>query len=182
MLEALLLAIALAMDATAVAMGRAVLGMSRRTALALASSFGVFHAGMAGVGWILGEVAKPFVERWDHWVAFGLLAAIGARMVFDARRPTDRARATPSDPGLRTILMLSLATSIDTLAAGITLPLLSVSAPTALVLIGITALGLSLLGALTGAALGSRFGRRLGMAGGLTLIAVGLKIVVDHVC
>jgi manganese efflux pump family protein len=182
MIAALLFAVALAMDATAVAMGRAVLGMQRRAAVVLASSFGVSHAGMAGIGWALGEVAKPFIERWDHWVAFGLLAAIGVKMVYEAwRRPAEGAGASRSDPELRAILLLSLATSIDTLAAGITLPLLPVSPSVAIALIGITAFGLSLLGALAGVALGSRFGRRLEVAGGLTLIGIGLKTVIDHV-
>lgn len=181
MIEALVLAVALAMDATAVAMGRAVLGMHRRAALVLASSFGVFHAGMAGLGWVLGDAATQHVERWDHWVAFGLLTAVGARMIFDAwRRPAGGATASRPDPGLKTILVLSLATSIDTLAAGITLPVLRISAATAVALIGITALGLSLLGAMVGAALGARLGRRLEVAGGLTLIGIGLKTVIDH--
>lgn len=182
MIAALLFAVALAMDATAVAMGRAVLGMHRRAAVVLASSFGLAHAGMAGIGWGLGEVAKQFIERWDHWVAFGLLMVVGGKMVFEAwRRPADTTAASRSDPELRTILVLSLATSIDTLAAGITLPMLRVSAAAAVALIGITALGLSLLGAMAGVALGARFGRRLEAAGGLTLIGIGLKTVIDHV-
>ena len=137
MMQALLLAAALAMDATAVAMGRAVLGMHRRAAVVLALSFGVSHAGMAGIGWTLGEVAKQLIERWDHWVAFGLLTAVGGKMVFETwRRPLDDGAASHSDPELRTILVLSLATSIDTLAAGITLPMLRVSAALTLALIG----------------------------------------------
>jgi putative Mn2+ efflux pump MntP len=180
-IEAILLAVALALDAAAVAMGRAVLGMRRRAAVVLAVSFGVSHAGMAGIGWAVGEVATQLIERWDHWIAFALLAAVGARMVFEAwRRPANGASAARSSLELRTILVLSLATSIDTLAAGITLPILPVSATATLALIGITALGLSLLGALAGAALGARFGRRLELVGGLTLIGIGLKTVVDH--
>jgi manganese efflux pump family protein len=182
MIEAILLAVALAMDATAVAAGRAVTGMSKRTGLVLAASFGLFQAGMAAIGWALGQSAKGFVEQWDHWIAFGLLSLIGGKMLVDAFRhgPPDVDTPRGSEMGLRTILLLSIATSIDALAAGVTLPLLSVSPIVALVLIGLASLGLSLLGAVAGAALGTRLGRRLEMLGGVTLIAIGVKTLVDH--
>lgn len=180
MIEALLLAVALAMDATAVAAGRAVTGMVRRTTFVLACSFGVFQALMAGIGLALGQTAKSFVERWDHWIAFGLLTAIGAKMFYEALRggPEDEARGEELD--LRTIFVLSIATSIDALAAGVTLPVLDVAPALALAFIGAASFVLSLAGAWAGAALGGRFGKRLEVLGGLTLIGIGTKTLIEH--
>jgi manganese efflux pump family protein len=177
-IEALLLALALAMDATAVAAGRAVTGLAKRTALLLAASFGLFQAGMAAAGWALGQSAKGFVEQWDHWIAFGLLSVIGGKMLIEAFRRGPASDA--SELNVRTILLLSIATSIDALAAGVTLPLLSVSPIVALVWIGLASLVLSLLGALVGARLGARGGRGLEVIGGLTLIAIGVKMLIEH--
>ncbi len=182
MIEAILLAIALAMDATAVAASRAVTGMSRRAAIVLATSFGVFQAGMAAIGWALGHTAKNFVEHWDHWIAFGLLSLIGGKMLVEAfrRDPVPAGDARGSEMDVRTIVLLSIATSIDALAAGVTLPMLSISPIVALVLIGVASYGLSLAGALAGAALGARLGKRLEVLGGLTLIGIGVKALIDH--
>ncbi len=182
MIEAILLSVALALDAAAVAAARAVTGLRRRVALVLAISFGVFQAGMAAIGWGLGLSAKGLVERWNAWIAFGLLTLIGGKMLVEAIR--DRQDDTTQRPGreldLRTILVLSVATSIDALAAGVTLPLLPVSPIIALVLIGLATLGLSLVGVMAGAALGARLGRRLEIVGGLTLIGLGVKALVEH--
>jgi manganese efflux pump family protein len=180
MIEAILLAAALAMDATAVAAARAVTGMSRRTTVLLAASFGLFQAGMAALGWALGQSAKSLVEQWDHWIAFGLLSLIGGKMLVDAFRRESADERRGSEMGLRTIVLLSIATSIDALAAGVTLPLLSVAPIVALVLIGLASFGLSLLGAIAGTTLGARIGRPLEIVGGLTLIAIGVKTLVDH--
>lgn len=179
MLEALLLAVALAMDATAVAAARAVAGLSRRGALLLAGSFGAFQAGMAAAGWAAGAGASAFIAPWDHWVAFVLLSGIGGKMAFDGLRgPGEAPPTSPLDP--RAVLLLSLATSIDALAAGVTLPTLNVAPPTALVAIGLATFLLSLAGALGGRALGARFGPRLTLLGGATLIALGVATLVEH--
>ncbi len=180
MIDSLVLAIALAMDATAVAAARAVTGMSRREALVLASSFGVFQAGMAAIGWALGHSAKALVERWDHWIAFGLLAAIGGKMLYEAFASSGEAERSPAALDLRTVVLLSIATSIDALAAGVTLPVLRVSPVVALIFIGVASLVLSLAGAFAGAAAGSRLGKRLEVLGGVTLIALGIKALVQH--
>jgi len=180
MIEAVLLAVALAMDATAVAAGRAVTGMTRRTAVALALSFGAFQAGMAGIGLALGQSAKSLVERWDHWIAFGLLAAIGGKMLYEALFGDADDGPRGRDLDLRTILLLSIATSIDALAAGITLPLLHVAPAIALALIGAASLILSLAGAWAGAVGGARFGKPVEILGGLTLIAIGVKTLLEH--
>jgi putative Mn2+ efflux pump MntP len=96
------------------------------------------------------------------------------------RDPAAPDRSAGPDLGLRTILVLSVATSIDALAAGVTLPVLSVPPTVALALIGLASLGLSLAGAIAGAALGAQLGRRLEILGGLTLIAIGVKTLVQH--
>ena len=180
MFAALLLALALSMDATAVAAGRAVTGMSRKTGYTLALFFGIFQAGMAALGWVLGASAKDVVERWDHWIAFGLLAAIGGKMLYEAFSADDDADAPVRALDLKTMMILSIATSIDALAAGVTLPTLGVEPTLALALIGVATFLLSALGAAVGASLGARFGKRLEILGGLTLIAIGTKTLLDH--
>lgn len=184
MLEPLLLAVALAMDATAVAAGRASAGLRRREALLLAASFGLFQGGMAALGWGLGTGAAEIVERWDHWLAFGLLALIGGKMLFEALRPReaddDDAAPAPAALGLRTLLLLSVATSIDALAAGVTLPLSGAPVALSVAAIGLVTFALSLAGAFAGAALGARLGRPLEAVGGLLLIGIGIKTLVEH--
>jgi putative Mn2+ efflux pump MntP len=185
MMEAVLLALALAMDATAVAAGRAVTGLGWRAALVLAGSFGLFQAGMAAIGWALGQSAKTFIEGWDHWVAFGLLGMIGGKMLIEALieafRDDDHSKRSESELDLLTVLVLSIATSIDSLAAGVTLPVLRVPAACALALIGAASFVLSLVGAGAGAVLGARLGKRLEVLGGVTLIAIGTKTLIEHV-
>lgn len=179
MLDAVLLAVALAMDATAVAAGRGVIGLRQRDAVLLATSFGVFQAAMAALGWWIGATAQDLVASFDHWIAFALLALIGGKMLYEAFHAHAAERpAAPLD--LKSVVVLSLATSIDAMAAGVTLPILSVPVVVALVLIGAVSLVSSLIGAFAGAALGARFGTRLEAFGGLTLIGIGVKTLIDH--
>src|SRR5688572_1612329 len=162
MLSALLLAIALAMDATAVAAARGLAGVRQRDAVLVPLLFGVFQAGMAAIGWLGGLVALRWIEAWDHWIAFGLLAVIGGKMIVGAVRGSDEEAAT-SDGGIATLLLLSVATSIDALAAGLTLELVGAPPPVTLGLIGGGTAALSAVGYLAGRGLGRRFGaaRRL---------------------
>jgi manganese efflux pump family protein len=166
------------MDATAVAAARGVAGISRRDAWVLAGLFGAFQGGMAALGWAGGAVALRWIAAWDHWVAFGLLAALGVRMIVEALR------AGPEDPdrvlSLRLMLVLAVATSIDALAAGVTLPMLAVREEVTVALIGGFAAVLSLLGVQLGRRLGARLGSRLELVGGLALVAIGVKILVEH--
>ena len=180
MIDSILLALALAMDATAVAAGRAVVGLRRREVFLLAASFGLSQAAMAATGWLLGASVKGAVDRWDHWLVFGLLALVGGRMLVEALRARQSDSVAPPVLDIRTIVVLSVATSIDALAAGLTLPLLRAPVVLSLVSIGLIAFVLSLGGAIGGAALGARFGRRLEALGGLTLIAIGVKTLFEH--
>jgi putative Mn2+ efflux pump MntP len=181
MFEAITLALALAMDATAVSAARAVSGISVATALRMATAFALFQAGMAAIGWAAGAAAARWIERWDHWVAFGLLALIGGRMIYTGLRAGDDVAAPASTLGWSELLVLAVATSIDALVAGITLPLLAIREEISLVLIGAVTFVLSLAGARAGHVLGARLGRRLEVLGGLALVAIGVKIVLDHI-
>jgi manganese efflux pump family protein len=171
------LAIGLAMDATAVAATRG-LRARRGEAVLLAALFGGFQAGMAALGWLLGDYGGRYVAAWDHWIAFGLLAAIGGKMLWDARRGD--AAPEPRSGGAVLYLGLALATSIDAGAAGITLPLLAVPPGFAVAAIGVVTALLTLIGYRAGNALGRRLGSRLEVVGGVVLIAIGVKMLVEH--
>jgi putative Mn2+ efflux pump MntP len=191
LLSALLLALGLAMDATAVAVVRGLaVGRLRpthpvgpRDALRIAILFGGFQSGMSAIGWVIGDRAGPLVERWDHWIAFGLLALLGGKMIFEALRGGDAGGevAAGADPfGLAPLLPLALATSIDALAAGVTLELVGPPPWLTLALIaGITA-ALSVAGLHVGRRAGALLGRRVELAGGLILIGLGVKVLVEH--
>ena len=177
MVEALVLAIGLAMDATAVATARSVSGVPPRQLVLLAFSFGVFQAGMAALGWWVGASAGDVVEQWDHWIAFGLLVGIGLKMLFDAWRGSAE---QPLRSGPLVLLGLALATSIDAAAAGITLPLIPVSPWLALVLIGGVTAACSAIGFVVGRTAGRWLGGKLTALGGLILIAIGVRLLLAH--
>ena len=175
MIQALVLAFGLAMDATAVAAARGLLHI-RREAVVLPLMFGGFQAGMAALGWLLGAWGGKYVQAWDHWIAFGLLLLIGGKMIVEAIRGGDDDVRKPS---VALYLLLSLATSIDAAAAGITLPLVPVSPAVSLALIG----GITAACAVVGYFVGRharKLGSKLEVAGGLILIALGVRILVAH--
>jgi putative Mn2+ efflux pump MntP len=181
----LLLAIGLAMDATAVSAARGLATpkiLPRHVAL-VAVFFGGFQALMPALGWLLGSKLGPLVQAWDHWIAFALLAAIGGKMLWEARagESDEHEETGPSDRfGLKVMFVLAIATSIDSLAAGITLPLLDAPMLLSFATIGITTALLSSLGLFAGRYFGSMLGKRLDVAGGLVLIGLGTKILVEH--
>lgn len=181
MWSAIALAFGLAMDATAVSAARG-LATQRRELVVLPALFGGFQAGMAALGWLAGRWAGAYIARWDHWVAFGLLVAIGGKMLIDAWRAGrrgDGAERAPPAASIATYLGLALATSIDAAAAGLTLPLVPVAPWLALALIGGITAACSLAGYLAGRFVGARFGARLTALGGLALIAIGVNILVS---
>jgi putative Mn2+ efflux pump MntP len=179
----LLLAFGLAMDATAVSAtrGLAVPALRLRHVLLVTLLFGGFQAFMPMVGWLLGARVGPLVEAWDHWIAFALLTAIGAKMLGDARAAGDEAPRTEIDHfAWKTMLVLAVATSIDALAVGFTLPMLDAPFLLSLLTIGLTTALLSAVGLFAGRRFGAVLGKRLDAAGGLVLIALGVKILVEH--
>jgi putative Mn2+ efflux pump MntP len=179
----LLLSVGLAMDATAVsaARGVAVPLLRARHLVAVAAFFGGFQALMPMIGWLLGASVGPLVQAWDHWIAFALLAFIGAKMLADARRTDDEVAGTAVDQfAWKTMVVLAVATSIDSLAAGFTLPMLDAPFALSLLTIGVTTAFLSAAGLVAGRRFGAMLGKRLEVAGGLVLIGLGLKILFEH--
>jgi putative Mn2+ efflux pump MntP len=181
----LVLAIGLAMDATAVAASRglAVSAVRARYVLLAALYFGGFQALMPLVGWLVGASFGRFVIAWDHWIAFGMLAAIGGKMIHEAWSAEPGAPERSSDAQLfshRALLLLAIATSIDALAAGVMLPVIGAPLLLSLLTIGVTTAVLSAVGVLLGQRFGALLGRRLDVFGGLVLVGLGIKILVEH--
>lgn len=179
-----LLALGLAMDATAVsaARGMALRVIRARHVLLVAGLFGGFQALMPVVGWLLGASIGPFVQTWAHWIAFVLLAFVGGKMLWEARGAGEgEGEERAGDPfALRSMLVLAVATSIDALAVGITLPMLHAPFLLSIVTIGVVTALLSALGLFAGRRFGALLGKRLDLAGGLVLLGLGLKILLEH--
>ena len=176
-----LIAVGLAMDAFAVsiAKGITVNRDRRRTGLLLAGFFGVFQMLMPLIGWAAGYTLRDIIMGVDHWIAFGLLAFVGGRMIrsgFDVEGET-----YAQDPSRgKTLVMLSIATSLDALAIGLSLALLKVTIWYPAAVIGVVTAGLSFLGLQLGKRLGEKFGKRMEVVGGAILVIIGLRILVSH--
>jgi len=180
------------MDATAVAAARGVMTpkILPRHVVLVALFFGGFQALMPLLGWTIGSRLGPLVQTWDHWIAFTLLAALGCKLLWDARHSgsdaSDRAASADltragKDPfGMTVMLVLAVATSIDALAVGVTLPMLRAPLLLSVTTIGITTAVLSAAGLFAGRRFGAALGSRLDVIGGLLLIALGTKILVEH--
>jgi putative Mn2+ efflux pump MntP len=189
--ELLVLAVGLAMDATAVSAtkGLAVPRVRLRHALLVAGFFGGFQAGMPVLGWLLGASIGGFVHLWSHWLAFIIFAAIGGKMLWEARKhsSSDPDQApTNDDPssrelfGLRVMFVLAVATSIDAFAAGISLSLVGAKLLVSIATIGLVTAAFSIAGLYAGRRFGAVLGRRLDVVGGLVLIGLGVKVLVEH--
>jgi len=175
------IALGLAMDAFAVSIASSVLlgKVSGRQAFRLSFHFGLFQLLMPVIGWLVGSSFALWVMAFDHWIAFGLLLLIGGRMIYESfTRPEEQARRDPSRwPDL---VVLSVATSIDALAVGLSFAMLEVTIWLPCVIIGLVAAGMTLVGLRIGARLGTRFGRRMEVLGGIVLIGIGIRILIQH--
>jgi putative Mn2+ efflux pump MntP len=177
MTEALLLAFALAMDAFAVALTQgAKFRPSVAGGMAIALTFGLFQGVMPLIGWGIGAFALAYVEAVDHWIAFGLLAFLGVRMLGGHVGEEEASHALTG----KALLIAGIATSVDALAAGITLPTLDVAPLAAAGLIGLVTFALSGMGVRIGRIAGDRWGEWAERAGGVILIALGCKILAEH--
>lgn len=177
------IALGLAMDAFAVSVAASIAlhNVSGRQVFRFAWHFGLFQAMMPVIGWAAGSYVAEYVHAWDHWVAFGLLTFIGAKALYEAIREKGGEEAQASDPtrGL-SLVMYSVATSIDALAVGLSFAMLRVTIWYPCLVIGLVAGALSTVGMLFGSYLGARFGRRVEILGGLILIGIGVKVLLDH--
>lgn len=169
MIHVLLLAAALAADAAAVAAALAVSTRSRAVVVRAAVVFGLFQAGMAGLGALGGTWLSAWLGPWLGWIAFVVLAALGARML-----AADAADEVPEQVGLKVLVSLAVATSIDALAAGVSLPVFALPVFVSIAVIGMVTFALALASGLGGQALGERFGLVAQKLGGLVLIGVGV--------
>ena len=182
--ELLLIAVGLSMDAFAVSICRG-LGMRRlnlRTAAVLALFFGCFQALMPLVGWALGSPLMWLIAPVDHWVAFVLLAFIGGKMLWEAFHEDDEGCGCEDTSAidLREFLVLAVATSIDALAAGISFAALNVDIAASVSLIGVITFALSFVGVAVGHFFGARYERPASVVGGVVLILIGLKVLLEH--
>ena len=176
------IAIALAMDAFAVALaaGLTLPKLTGRHLFRFGFHFGLFQALMPILGWLAGISLREKIEAVDHWVAFTLLICVGVKMLKDACN--NEKEDEPSNDPTRgvSLVMLSIATSIDALAIGLSLAILGVVIWTPAIVIGLTASILTLVGMLLGRRLGAAWGTRVEVFGGLLLIAIGFKILLEH--
>lgn len=177
--ELILIALGLSMDACAVSVckGLSVHKLKARHALLAGAYFGLFQGLMPLIGYLLGFRFEYFIKEIDHWIAFVLLAVIGINMI---RESFGQAEEHNDDFGFKTMLVLAIATSIDALAVGISFAFLSVDIVSAAVFIGAITFCLSALGTYVGHFFGERFKNGAEFTGGLILIGMGLKILLEH--
>lgn len=169
------------MDAFAVSItnGITIKYLRINNALKIAIFFGSFQAFMPLVGWLAGLSLRDFISGIDHWIAFGLLSLIGCKMIYESIKIKSSEKKV--DPlNVYVLLMLSLATSIDALAVGVSFAFLKISIVTPIIVIGIVTFLLSFLGVFVGNKSGHFFENKIEIIGGLILIGIGIKILVEH--
>jgi manganese efflux pump family protein len=189
MLATLLIALALSMDAFAVsiASGICVAKLSLRHALRASFFFGVFQFAMPIAGWLLGGTFRGYIQGFDHWIAFGLLAFVGGKMIkesFEVKDPqscSDEEKSRSDIRSLKTLLLLSVATSIDALAVGLSYSMIHSPILIPSLVIGLVTFGLCMVGVEFGKRVGARFERWAVVAGGVVLMGIGVKLLIDHI-
>ena len=182
--EIFMIGVGLSMDAFAASICKG-LNMRRlniKNMLIIGLFFGGFQALMPAVGWLLGKQFESYITSVDHWVAFALLVFIGGKMICDvfADKDEDDYGEKSDRLDMKEILTLSVATSIDALAVGISFAFLQVEIIKAVSIIGITTFILSVIGVAAGNMFGSRYEKKATLAGGIILILIGLKILLEH--
>jgi putative Mn2+ efflux pump MntP len=181
LLTIILIALALAMDAFAVsvASGIAIKELRIRHALIIGAWFGVFQAIMPLLGWISGNGLRSVISGIDHWVVFGLLFLIGCKMIYESFQ-LDPMKSRTDPMQIHVLFSLSIATSLDAFAAGMSFAMLGISILTPILIIGAVTFILSFTGVLIGERGAHFFEKRMEMAAGIILIAIGLKVLIDH--
>lgn len=183
--ELLLIGIGLSMDAFAVSVckGLAMDRINKKQAVVIGLYFGGFQALMPLIGWGLGIRFQQYITSIDHWIAFVLLAFLGGKMIFEAVREKDEEQElVEKDPPLKhkEMLLMAIATSIDALAVGITFAFLDTPILTAIAIIGCTTFVLSIAGVVVGNFFGTKYKKKAEIAGGVILVLIGAKILLEH--
>lgn len=183
-LEIFFVGVGLSMDAFAVAVcqGLSRERVTKRQAVIISLLLGGFQSLMPFLGWLLGMRFESYVARMNHWIAFGLLTVIGSEMIKDAlgENENKELRACSHSLELMELLALSLATSVDAFAVGVTFAFLDYSIRQAVVIMGITAFGISVLGVYVGNYFGCRYKNKAELGGGIMLIVLGIRILLSH--
>ena len=181
LLAIIAIAIGLSMDAFAVSVvtGAAYKELHVRHTLRMAGFFGGFQAFMPAVGYLAGLTVREYIEGFDHWIAFGILAAVGVKMIYESFKIKEERKAM-HPANLAMLLALAVATSIDALAVGITLSLITHAIALAIVIIGVVTFGLSCAGVYIGKRFGHFFESGIEAIGGVVLIGLGVKILLQH--
>lgn len=185
-IELLFLSVGLAMDAFAVSIckGLNMTKINYKNAGIIALFFGVFQAGMPVIGYALGTRFAKYIESFDHWVAFGLLAFIGGQMIYEAVKGEEDDEDSDDDGDsldIKQLFILAIATSIDALAVGITFALLDgMSIWFSVAMIGVVTFIISFFGVIIGNRFGNKYERKAELAGGVILVLIGLKILLEH--
>ena len=177
------IAVALAMDCFAITLGLAcgARGLTLKQALRMAAYFGGFQFAMPVLGWLAGDRLLGLIRHFDHWVAFGLLALIGGRMIFESVHMSEEEKSCrPDQTQGRRLLVLAVATRIDALTVGLSLGVVRSGIVYPAVVIGLTSFVLTVAGAKLGPIVGRLVGKRAELAGGLILIGIGVKVLVEH--
>lgn len=180
-----LIGVGLAMDAFAVSIckGLAMRKVNPRQAVIIGTFFGGFQALMPFIGWLLGNRFEKYIKSIDHWIAFILLGIIGGKMLVEALKENDeeeQVKCTDGHLDIKEMFVLAIATSIDALAVGITFAFLDYPVVEAVVIIGVTTFAISVAGVYIGNFFGSRYKKRAEIVGGIILILIGCKILLEH--
>ena len=182
--EIFMIGVGLSMDAFAASICKG-LNMRRlniKNMLIIGLFFGGFQALMPAVGWLLGKQLESYITSVDHWVAFALLVFIGGKMIYDVftKKNEDECGEKTNRLDMKEVLTLAVATSIDALAVGISFAFLQVDILKAVSVIGVTTFVLSVIGVAVGNVFGSKYEKKATLAGGIILILIGLKILLEH--
>lgn len=182
--EIILIGIGLAMDAFAASIckGLSMKKLNMKHGLVIALYFGGFQFLMPLIGWVLGSQFQVYIVSFDHWIAFALLVFLGLKTIIDTIREKEEEQAEKEDSKLdhKELCLLAIATSIDALAVGVTLAFLQVNLLSTVSLIGIITFCFCVFGVFVGNMFGSTFKKKASIAGGVILIAIGLKILLEH--
>lgn len=181
-IQLFLVATGLAMDAFAVSVckGLCMDKINYKQTAIIALFFGGFQGIMPLLGWLLGTQFEQYITKYDHWIAFGLLTLIGGKMIYEALKPDEEEIVCTVSLDIKELFVLAIATSIDALAVGITFAFLQVNIVWAVLLIAGITFVIAFLGVIIGNKFGAKYKNKAELAGGIILILIGLKIVLEH--